>query len=62
MQNYYELTSVDEAISNYVTSHLTLTNEGLWVTKENESYKIMLSGIGLSIYDTEDTDVATFGE
>ena len=50
-QGYYELTSVDEAVSNYVASHLALTNAGLWVTNDNQSYKILLAADGMKVYD-----------
>ena len=61
-QGYYELTSVDEAVSNYVASHLTLTNAGLWVTNDNQSYKILLAADGMKVYDTQGNLVAAFGE
>ncbi|OLR55031.1 hypothetical protein BHK98_02490 [Hornefia porci] len=61
-QGYYELTSVDEAVTSYVASHLALTDAGLWVTKDNEGYKLLLSGDGLRVYDDEGNLVAIFGE
>ena len=61
-QDYYELTSVDEAVSNYVASHLALTNAGLWVTNDNQSYKILLAADGMKVYDAQGNLVATFGE
>lgn len=61
-QGYYELTSVDEAVSNYVASHLALTNAGLWVTNDNQSYKILLAADGMKVYDTQGNLVAAFGE
>lgn len=61
-QGYYELTSVDEAVSNYVASHLALTNAGLWVTNDNQSYKILLAADGMKVYDAQGNLVATFGE
>ncbi len=61
-QDYYELTSVDEAVSSYVASHLALTNAGLWVTNDNQSYKILLAADGMKVYDAQGNLVATFGE
>ncbi len=61
-QGYYELTSVDEAVSNYVASHLALTNAGLWVTNDNQSYKILLASDGMKVYDASGNLVAAFGE
>lgn len=59
---YYELTSIDEAVSNYVSSHLALTDQGLWVTKDNNAYKILLASDGMRVYDNLGNLVATFGE
>ena len=59
---YYELVSVDEALSNYVASHLSLTDQGLWVTKDNNAYKILLASDGMKVYDSGGNLVATFGE
>lgn len=58
---YYVL-SIDEAVSNYVTSHLALTNEGLYVVKDNQGYKVLLANDGLKIYDNQGHLVSTFGE
>lgn len=61
-QWYYELTGTDEAVSNYVSSHLALTNAGLWVQNDNNSYKILLASDGMKVYDENGILVATFGE
>ena len=61
-QGYYELDSVDEAVSNYVASHLALTDSGLWVTKDNSSYKILLSSTGMEVYDAQGNRVSLFGQ
>ena len=53
---------MDEAVSNYVASHLALTNAGLWVTNDNQSYKILLAADGMKVYDAQGNLVATFGE
>ena len=60
-QGYYELSSIDEAVSNYVASHLSLTDDGLWVTKDDFGYKILLSGEGMRVYDDKGSMVAHFG-
>lgn len=59
---YYELDSIDEAVSNYVSSHLALTNAGLWVVKDNSGYKILLANDGMKVYDASGALVSTFGE
>ena len=61
-KGYYELTGTDEAVANYVSSHLSLTNAGLWVINDNSSYKILLSSTGMKVYDAQGVPVATFGE
>lgn len=48
-EGWYELQDVDEAVSTYVLSHLSVTQRGLWV---------LPNGIGSVSYDlTEDTTV-----
>ena len=61
-KGYYELDGVDEAVSNYVSSHLALTNQGLWVVNDNSSYKILLASDGMKVYDASGNLVSTFGE
>ena len=59
---YYILDSIDEAVSNYISSHLALTDAGLWVVKDNNGYKILLANDGMKVYDSSGNLVATFGE
>ena len=59
---WYEIDTIDEAVSNYVASHLALTDEGLWVVNDNNSYKILLASDGMKVYDSEGNLVSTFGE
>lgn len=61
-KGYYEVDSIDEAVSNYVASHLALTNDGLYLTKDGNGYKILLANDGLKIYDPAGHIVSTFGE
>ena len=60
-QGYYELDSVDEAVSNYISSHLALTNQGLWVINDNNSYKILLASDGMYVYNPSGTVVGRYG-
>lgn len=60
--SYYECTGVDEAISNYVTSHLALTNDGLYIVMDNLGYKLKLAADGAYIIDPTGQTVATYGE
>lgn len=59
---YLELNSVDEAVASYVQSHLALTDEGLYVVKDNQGYKILLANDGMKVYDNTGALVATYGE
>lgn len=59
---YYEIDSIDEAVTNYVSTHLSLTSEGLWVINDSNAYKILLSSTGMKVYDPQGALVSTFGE
>ena len=61
-EGYFELSGIDEAVTNYVSTHLSLTNAGLWVVNDNRSYKILLAADGMKVYDSQGNLVATFGE
>lgn len=61
-EGYFELSGIDEAVTNFVSTHLALTNEGLWVINDNDSYKALLSSEGMKIFDSQGVLVATFGE
>lgn len=60
LSGYYELT-VTEAMQSYILSHLALTNEGLWVTKDAQGYKVLLSATGMSVVDPQGHTVVTYG-
>lgn len=60
--NYYEIFSIDKAVQNYISSHLALTDSGLWVVKDNQGYKVLLANDGLKVYDNGGHLVSTFGE
>lgn len=77
LRTYYEL-SVDEAVSNYVASHLALTDEGLWViptitydyrlTEDTEpvdgkTYYVLVQGMGyIAIPDPQTSAMSTYYE
>ena len=61
-EGYFELSGIDEAITNYVSTHLALTNEGLWVVNDTESYKVLLSSEGMKVFDSQGLPVSMFGE
>lgn len=60
--NYYELDSIDEAVSNYISTHLALTDEGLWVIKDNVGYKVLITNDSFEVYNSLGEKVADFGE
>lgn len=61
LPSYYELT-VDQALSRFVASHLALTDVGLYVLKDGNGYKALLSNSGMSVIDPSGRAVATYGE
>lgn len=61
-EGYFELSAIDEAVTNYVKTHLALTDQGLWVVNDSKSYKILLAADGMKVYDYLGNLVASFGE
>lgn len=61
LSTYYEL-SIDTALSQYVASHLALTDAGLYIIKDNSGYKALFSNTGMTVYDQSGMSVAQFGE
>ena len=60
---WYELISVDDAISNYVSSHLALDASGLWLQTDGVGSKVLLSALeGLVIYGSNGLPMAKYGE
>lgn len=51
-QKYYCISGVDEAITQYVSTHLALTDDGLWVQVDNSSSKIQITGSGVYLWNT----------
>ena len=61
-EGYFELSGIDEAVTNFVSTHLALTDDGLWVVNDAMSYRILLSADGMKVFDTEGVLVTSFGE
>lgn len=61
LSGYYELT-VNEAVSQFVNAHLSLTSAGLYILKDSSGYKVLLSNTGMTVYDPQGTAVATYGQ
>lgn len=60
-QGWYEIASIDEAVQDYLTSHLALTDNGLWLQTDNVASKLLLSNTeGLVIYG-ENGPLAKYG-
>ena len=60
---WYELASVDDAISNYVASHLALDASGLWLQTDGVGSKVLLSASdGLVLYGSNGIPLAKYGE
>lgn len=60
-QGYYELSSVNEAISNYVATHLALTDDGLYVQIDDNACKMQITSTGILLYDASGTVIAEYG-
>ena len=60
LSGYYEL-SVNAALSQYVASHLALTDAGLYVIKDASGYRLLCSNDGVSVIDPQGNVVVTYG-
>ena len=59
---WYELVSVDEAVQDYVTAHLALTSDGLYLQDTvNSQYKVLIATDGLSIIGQNGATLAKYG-
>lgn len=59
LSNYYELT-IDDAVSTYISMHLALTNEGLYVMNEKTKWKVLIANDGVYIIDDNNKTVAKY--
>lgn len=59
-QGYYEL-HVEQAVSQYVASHLALTDAGLYVLRDASGYKLLLANTSMSVIDPDGHVVVTYG-
>lgn len=60
-QGWYEL-SIDAAVSNYIATHLALTEEGLFLTMDENGYKLKLTSQGANIVDPTGAVIATYSD
>lgn len=62
-QGWYEITNISDAIRNYVSSHLVLTEEGLWIQHGASSTKALMSPTrGFIVYNKDGDEIAQYGE
>ena len=59
---YYELSGVDEAISNYVSTHLALTDDGLFLQTDGSGTKIQIASDAIYLYDENGQIIATYSD
>ena len=50
-QNWFVLSGVDEAVTNYVSTHLALTNDGLFVQIDNSSSRLQITSSGIYLWN-----------
>ena len=60
-QGYYELDTTD-AVRDFVKAHLALNNDGLYVLKDGNGWKVLISNDHIEIQDDSGNVVANFGE
>ena len=61
-QGWYELTGIDEAIRNYVSSQLVVDGSGLWLKTAGMQTKVLLSATdGVVLYGTNGQVVGKYG-
>ena len=62
-QGWYEITNISDAIKNYVSSHLVLDENGLWIQHGASSTKALMSPTqGFVIYNNNNEQIARYGE
>ena len=58
---YYEL-NLDSSIQNYINSHLSLVDEGLYVVADDIKYRLLLAADGMRVIDPEGKLVGLHGD
>ena len=57
----YEISSVKEAVSNYIATHLALTDSGLYVQMDNDAYKLQIASNGINLWSGNKV-IATYSD
>ena len=60
LSNYYEISGVDEAMADYINTHLALTDEGLYVLGDDNGWKVRIASDGMYIVDDNGKTVAKY--
>lgn len=58
----YVLDTITETINDYIQTHLSVEEDGLWLKGNNNNFKLQLTNQGMIVYDTSDNIISTFGE
>ena len=57
----YEIDSVEEAVANYVSSHIALVDDGLYILNDDSGYKVLIRNNGIDIISDTNQLVAHYG-
>lgn len=60
-QGWYELTGIDQAIQNYVSSHLVIDNQGLWLKQDGTNAMLQISTDGVTLYAPNGHKIGQYG-
>ena len=64
-EKYYNLVDISDSIRNYVSNHIVLLNDGLWLRPDEGATQIHISTVtgneGVIIYGADDKVVAKYG-
>ena len=53
LSNYYEISGVDEAMADYINTHLALLDDGLYVLSDGSGWKVRIANDGVYIIDPQ---------
>lgn len=56
----YELTGVDEAMSNYISTHLALTDSGLYVQMDDNAARLQITSTGIILWGADSKPIAQY--
>ena len=53
LSNYYEISGVDEAMADYINTHLAMLDDGLYVLSDGSGWKVRIANDGVYIVDPQ---------